>query len=134
MQMKEMYEYPAFKPITRKHPALDHSRIARIRPNRILIRPFHSNGNRASGLWVERSSKHPAFFGHVLGLSSGTDAYTPFPLEVGDHILFHRLSEEHLEELDLEDPEYDGEKGLVSILHVGSIQAVFRPSLVEMRT
>lgn len=98
------------------------------------MRPYYPSGYKPSGLWIARNDKHPPVFGHIVGLAQGVDYYTaPIKLKIGDHIMFHRFANETIEELELQEPTFDGEKGPVAILHVRAIQAVFRPALVEMK-
>lgn len=108
--------------------------IHSIRPNRLLVMPYYPSGYRSSGLWVSRNEKHPPVFGHVVGLAEGIDKYTgPIKLELGDHIMFRRFAIEIVDEVELQEPQFEGEKAPIALLHVKSIQALFRPALVGMR-
>lgn len=132
--MRETYDFPAFREVTQWLPSAKSGRIHSIRPNRVLVRPYYPSGYRKSGLWVSRNEKHPPVFGHIVGLAEGIDRYThPTKLEIGDQVMFRRFAIEVIDETELQEPEFEGEKAPIALLHVKSIQAVFRPPIVSMK-
>jgi co-chaperonin GroES (HSP10) len=131
MKVKEKFDFPDFRMITQTHECLKDTKILCIRPNRVLVRPYYPSGYKPSGLWIARNEKHPPVFGHIIGLTDGIEQYAH--LEIGDHIMFRRFAIEVIEELGLKEPQFEGEKAPVAVLHVKSIQLVFRPQLVSMR-
>jgi hypothetical protein len=131
MMAREKYRFPPFRYIELAHPMVEKTKIKAIRSNRLLIRPYKPTGYRPSGLWVDRNSKHPTFFAHVVALPYGHEKYSD--LHIGSHVMIHRFADELLEEVEMDEPMFDGELAPICIIHVEAVQATFDPPLVSLR-
>lgn len=135
MKAKERFKRPPFSSIFYNPKIFDlgKSTLNYIRGNTLLIRPYRPTGYRQNGLWVARNDKHPPIFGHVIGLPYNSWHLKRYDFQLGDQIMYDRFSDEEIEQVDMDEPMFDGEKTPICILGMDSVTAIFRPALVELR-
>jgi co-chaperonin GroES (HSP10) len=103
----------------------------KIRPNRIVIRPYQPKGKTAGGVYLERNERWPNIFGHIIAIAK--DYQGAVPLNPGDLVHFKHLTEEFLFDEAPQNPRYIGEIVECVLVHEENIRFVFDPAPVEFK-
>lgn len=123
----DRHRYPAFTPCLATVDGW--TTEYKIRPNRVLVRPYQPKGLTPGGIYLERNEKWPPIFGHVLAVPWDCD----HDIEPGDFVCYKHLTDNELYDEPYMNPIIPGERADVVILHVESIRFVFDPTPVEFR-
>ena len=106
------------------------NKIATIQ-NHVLIRPYHFEGLRPSGIYVSRNPKRPRIWAHILAVPYETSIENPL-LKPGAFVTYRRYSSEYLAFDPPAREEYPGQILPVHIVHINSLDAVIDPAPVDL--